>query len=87
MYLKEYPWSGRIRVTHAQHEERAIAQGLIAVNSILRDWVKGQITAVECGILSFEAVPARREAFARTYGNPMRSQHGQTISLKIRPDV
>jgi hypothetical protein len=29
---------------------------MIAVNSILRDWVKGQVTAVECGILSFETV-------------------------------
>jgi hypothetical protein len=26
------------------------------VNSVLRDWSKGQVTAVECGILSFEAV-------------------------------
>jgi hypothetical protein len=26
------------------------------VSSILRDWIKGQVTAVECGILSFEAV-------------------------------
>jgi len=56
MYLKEHPWSSRMRVTQRQHEERAIAQGLIAVNSILRDWVKGQITAVECGMLSFEAI-------------------------------
>jgi hypothetical protein len=31
-------------------------QGHIAVNSILRDWIKGQVTAIECGILSFEAV-------------------------------
>jgi hypothetical protein len=22
------------------------------VNSILRDWIKGQVTAIECGILS-----------------------------------
>jgi hypothetical protein len=29
----------------------ALDQGLIAVNSILRDWVKGQITAIETGIL------------------------------------
>jgi hypothetical protein len=28
----------------------------LAVSSILRDWIKGQVTAVECGILSFEAV-------------------------------
>jgi hypothetical protein len=33
-----------------------LRQGHVAVNSILRDWVKGQMTAVECGILSFEAV-------------------------------
>lgn len=33
-----------------------MTQGLSAVNSILRDWVKGQTTAVECGIPSFEAV-------------------------------
>jgi hypothetical protein len=38
------------------YEREAIEQGLIAINSILRDWVKGQLTAVECGILSFEAV-------------------------------
>lgn len=56
MYLKEQPWSSRMRVTPKQHEDRAVSQGLIAVNSILRDWVKGQITAVECGILSFDAV-------------------------------
>lgn len=31
-------------------------QGQIAVNSILRDWIKGQVTAVECGVLAFEAV-------------------------------
>lgn len=40
----------------AQARERALDQGLIAINSILRDWVKGQVTAVECGILSVEAV-------------------------------
>jgi len=26
------------------------------VNSILRDWIKGQIMAIETGLLSFEAV-------------------------------
>lgn len=56
MYLKAKPWSTSMRVTCQQHEQRALQQGLIAVNSILRDWVKGQVTAVECGILSFEAV-------------------------------
>jgi hypothetical protein len=36
-------------------QERALAQAKISVCSILRDWVKGQTTAVECGIMSFEA--------------------------------
>lgn len=56
MYLKENPWSYRRRDKKADYEQAALKQGLIAVNSILRDWVKGQIMAVECGILSFEAV-------------------------------
>lgn len=56
MYLTARPHSNRMRVDRHQYEQRAIRQGLIAVNSILRDWVKGQVTAVECGILSFEAV-------------------------------
>jgi hypothetical protein len=34
----------------------ALQQGYLAVNSILRDWIKGQITAIETRILSFEAV-------------------------------
>jgi hypothetical protein len=49
----------KIRGTRAvglDHEQAALRQGQVAVNSILRDWIKGQVTAVECGILSFEAV-------------------------------
>lgn len=56
MYLKENPWTHRRRGTRQDYEKAALRQGLIAVNSILRDWVKGQVMAVECGILSFEAV-------------------------------
>lgn len=56
MYLKEHPWNFRRKGSQKDYEQAAIRQGLIAVNSILRDWVKGQITAVECGIMSFEAV-------------------------------
>lgn len=56
LYLKAHPYSSRTRGTRHDYEQRAIRQGLIAVNSILRDLVKGQITAVECGILSLEAV-------------------------------
>ncbi len=56
MFLKESPWTHRRRETRTNYEQAALRQGLIAINSILRDWVKGQLTAVECGVLSFEAV-------------------------------
>lgn len=56
LYMKENPWSSR-RVGYKQaYEQKVLHQGLIAINSILRDWVKGQVMAIECGILSFEAV-------------------------------
>ena len=41
--------------TRAKREEAAIKQAQVSVCSVLRDWVKGQITAIECGVLSFEA--------------------------------
>lgn len=57
LFLREHPYnSGRHRLNRHDYERKALAQGLIAMNSILRDWVKGQITAVECGILEFETV-------------------------------
>jgi len=56
MFLRENPWSERRRCTRQEHEQASLRQGHVAVNSILRDWIKGQVTAVECGILSFEAV-------------------------------
>lgn len=56
LYLNENPWSARRKGSKQEYEAKALKQGMIAVNSILRDWVKGQVTAVECGILSFGAV-------------------------------
>lgn len=56
VYLKDNPWTYRKRGSEQEYKLGALRQGHIAVNSILRDWVKGQMTAVECGILSFEAV-------------------------------
>lgn len=56
MFLKEKPHTYRMRTRKADYELAALKQGHVAVNSILRDWIKGQVTAVECGILSFEAV-------------------------------
>ena len=56
MFLKEKPWNYSRRGTKQEWEQKALQQGHVAVNSILRDWIKGQVTAVECGILSFEGV-------------------------------
>lgn len=56
MYLKAHPYSSRTRGTRGDHEAKALRQGFVAVNSILRDWVKGQVMAVECGVMSFEMV-------------------------------
>lgn len=56
MYLKAEPWNHNRRPTRQAYEQAALDKGLIAVNSVLRDWVKGQITAVETGVLSFAGV-------------------------------
>lgn len=53
-WLKEHPYTRRTRCTKIQHEQKASQIANIAIYSILRDWIKGQITAVETGILSFE---------------------------------
>lgn len=55
-YLRENPHNSRRHYNKEQWERRAMDQGMIAVNSILRDWVKGQVTAIETGILKFEQV-------------------------------
>lgn len=53
-WLKQNPWSHRHRSTRIAHERKAKEIGSTAVYSILRDWIKGQITAIETGVLSFE---------------------------------
>jgi len=54
-WLREHPWStSRSRSTQAQHQRKALDVASIAVYSILRDWIKGQVTAIETGVLSFE---------------------------------
>jgi hypothetical protein len=54
-WLKDHPYSHRMRCNRAQHDQAALKQAQTSVCSVLRDWVKGQVTAVECGIMSFEA--------------------------------
>ncbi|MEH7877020.1 hypothetical protein V7799_04830 [Rhizobium laguerreae] len=54
-WLRQNPHTPRMRKTRIEHERAALAKGQVAVWSILRDWIKGQLTAIETGILSFEA--------------------------------
>lgn len=54
-WLRENPYSSRMRKTLKEHEQQALQKGQVAVWSILRDWIKGQLTAVETGILSFDS--------------------------------
>src|SRR5690554_6818607 len=53
-WLKEHPYSSRMKKSRVEHERRALNVASIAVYSILRDWIKGQVMAIETGILSFE---------------------------------
>ncbi|HEY8357016.1 MAG TPA: hypothetical protein VIL30_06100 [Ramlibacter sp.] len=53
-WLAEHPYTNRTRGTEAKHNARAVDQAQVSVCSVLRDWIKGQVTAVEVGILTFE---------------------------------
>jgi hypothetical protein len=54
-WLKEHPYNpSRMRKSRQEHESAARDQAQISVCSVLRDWIKGQMTAIEVGILSFE---------------------------------
>jgi hypothetical protein len=54
LWLRRHPWTYRMRISSRDHEHRGLKLGQTAVYSIARDWIKGQITAVETGMLSFE---------------------------------
>jgi hypothetical protein len=55
-WMKANPYTHHTRGTRQQYEQKALKQAQTSVCSVLRDWVKGQVTAVECGVMSFEAV-------------------------------
>jgi hypothetical protein len=47
-------WLRHKKAKGAANEAKALKVGNVAVYSILRDWIKGQITAIETGVLTFE---------------------------------
>lgn len=54
-WLRSHPYrsrrGGKSRVEHEREAERVAS---LAVYSILRDWLKGQVMAIETGIVTFE---------------------------------
>lgn len=53
-WLRAHPWSHRMHRSKLEHEREANRVAQLATYSILRDWLKGQVAAIECGVLSFE---------------------------------
>lgn len=76
MYLRENPWHNRRRTGKEEWERRAVEQGMVAVNSVLRDWIKGQVTAIESGLLAFDHV----------FLPYMLTDNGQTVAERIGKD-
>lgn len=56
MLLKDKPFvPHKTRGTKAEHEAKTLKQAQVSVCSVLRDYVKAQTTAIECGTIQFEA--------------------------------
>lgn len=53
-WLREHPFGPRMKGTKVAHEAKALKQAEISVCSILRDWIKGQVVAIETGVLTLE---------------------------------
>jgi len=53
--MREKPHTTRMRKSIIEYEKACLKQGQIAVWSILRDWIKGQLMAVETEVLSFDS--------------------------------
>ena len=81
-WLKEHPYGPRIQATKIQHEKKAKDIAGVAVYSILRDWIKGQITAIETGVLSFEGAFLGQILLAN--GKTI-LEHAQTANLLPSP--
>lgn len=53
LLTKRQPYSHRSRKSKADYDEMILQQARISVCSVLRDWIKGQVMAIECGLLEF----------------------------------
>lgn len=56
LWLKQNPHNGYRKSSKSEWEAKAKNKGQMAVPSILRDWIKAQVTAVEVGLMPFDHV-------------------------------
>lgn len=83
LHLRANPWHRRRRYSETEWKERALAKGYVGINSILRDWVKGQVTAVETGIMPFRHVflPCMLTESGKTVGELVDDRGSQVVGL------
>lgn len=93
-WMKAHPWSYTTRGTRQEYDRKALEKGKVAVCSILRDWIKGQMTAVECGIMSFDAVfmphmllPTGERVIDRVEASGMLPKPEQPNVLQLKRDA
>ncbi len=75
-WRREHPYTYRTKITEDAWREKSTTIASVAVYSIMRDWLKGQITAIETGMLTFES------AFMPHYLLP----NGQRVIDRIKAD-
>jgi hypothetical protein len=80
-WLKENPQGSRSRVSSDEYRRAALEQGQRAVNSILRDEVKGYVTRIESGVRSFEEV-----FWPHMLTNDGRPLHERVKELQLLPE-
>jgi hypothetical protein len=80
MWLKENPWNKSRKSNPEAYKAEALEKGRKAAVSMLRDWVKSQLTLVECGLMPFDHVFM---AYALTSdGRPL---HERVSEAKLLP--
>jgi hypothetical protein len=93
-WLKRHPHPGNRynAPTSGQWQVKALEIGKVAVCSILRDWLKGQVTAVECGVMSFEAVffahmllPSGERLIDRVQGAYLPKAQDNVVQVEFKP--
>jgi hypothetical protein len=55
IFLRLRPWTPDKSMTEHYYNDNAARQGLAAISPMLRTWILGQVTAIENGLIPFEA--------------------------------